>query len=107
MQILSKLHSISRYGIPAVFLSSVTNKAIGFVSNMIVIRILSVEEYGLQASLYTVLSLIGLFAGGGMGSPLIIYGSEWRSPSERIRSGFIPCIVGYYSAFWLDSYRFY
>lgn len=83
MQILSKLHSISRYGIPAVFLSSVTNKAIGFVSNMIVIRILSVEEYGLQASLYTVLSLIGLFVGGGMGSPLIIYGSEWRSPSEK------------------------
>lgn len=77
-------HSVPKWleGVPAVFAASCISKTVSLLVNFAIIRLLSVEEYGLQAGLYSILSLIALFAGGGMGSSLLVYGSEARNKEQ-------------------------
>lgn len=59
-----------------VFGSSVINKLLGFVSGVIVIRILSVTDYGVYSYAYNILNIALLFSGLGAASSIVQLCSE-------------------------------
>ncbi len=63
--------------------STVINKAIGFLTNIVVVRIISKDQYGVLTSAENILAIAALFSGFGIGDGLLYYCSDKQDPEKR------------------------
>lgn len=70
-------------GLFSIFSSYSINKLINFLTNLLIVRLLSVNSYGIYGAVMNLYALFTLFSGLGMGSSALIYGSEQRDPAQK------------------------
>ena len=75
-RIHDKFETLIRTGFFHIFGSSVMNKIIAFLSSIVLVRILSKEEYGVFTYAWNIYSIILLFSGMGLDSGMLQLASE-------------------------------
>ncbi len=84
-QLCSYAKKILSTGFAHIFLSNSFNKVISFASGLILVRLLSKEDYGIYAYAFTVFSFFVLVSGLGLNSGLLQLGSELGASEEENR----------------------
>lgn len=94
------VQKLGHMGLFHIFGSNTVNRLISFVSNSVVIRTLSKEQYGLFGSAYNVFNLVGLVNGFGMANAMLLYCSEDRTEQEKstiyqytLKAGFLASML--------------
>ena len=97
----SKIKKLKETGFFHIFILNIFNKAVGFIGNLIVIRILSKAEYGIYSSAFNYLSIVLITSGLGMVSGSFQLCSEFSSDQENHSK-----IYRYSSTFgfWFDCF---
>lgn len=80
-QIIKNINSINKKGLSSVFSANVINKIIAFLSNVVVVRVLTQKEFGYYSSANNIISFALLITGAGLLSGVLQYGAEQR-PEE-------------------------
>lgn len=88
------LRTTLRTGVLRVASASVINKVVAFISNVIVVRMVTQYDYGLFSSANNVISMAMLFTGIGTISGVLQYGAEEREQSEKYQYFKFSAIVG-------------
>jgi O-antigen/teichoic acid export membrane protein len=78
----NKIKTLSQTGFFHIFGSSVINKFIGFLSSVILVRILTKVEYGTFTYAWNIYSIVLLFNGMGMDSGVLQLASEHSGDAE-------------------------
>lgn len=78
-----KFKKVLKMGLAHVFGAYTLNKVISFVTNLIIVRILSKTDYGFFSSAFNIYSFFNIFTGLGMLGAELVFCSEKRSEDER------------------------
>ena len=92
-QIIKNINSINKKGLSSVFSANVINKIIAFLSNVVVVRVLTQKEFGYYSSANNIISFALLITGAGLLSGVLQYGAEQR-PEEIKNQYYKYCLVG-------------
>ena len=79
------LAKITRAGFFHVFGSNVINKLVAFLANILIVRFMTKDDYGLFSYANSIYSMFALFTGLGMISAILIYCAEKRPDDEKAR----------------------
>lgn len=99
---LQRLKSLFRGGFFHIFGADLINKAIFFIANILIVRFLTQDEYGVFTYANTIYTIIGLFSGFGLLSGMLQFSMERRSEGERTaiykyaltKGIFVDCFLG-------------
>ena len=80
-----KIKQLIKTGFFHIFGSSVINKIVAFLSNVVLVRILSKSEYGIFTYSWNIYSILLLLNGLGIESGVLQVCSEWGNDKEKIR----------------------
>lgn len=105
------MKSLSKIGLFHVFGSYTINRVIAFITNTVIVRLLSKEEFGVFGSAYNVYSLFIILNGFGMINAVLLYCSEERGEQEKRSLYRYTLKWGFFSAVLLSAgmllYGFY
>lgn len=94
------MKSLSKIGLFHVFGSYTLSRVIAFVTNAVIVRLLSKEEFGIFGSAYNVYNLFIILNGFGMINATLLYCSEERPEQEKqslyeytLRWGFFSAVL--------------
>lgn len=85
----SYVSKLFKAGFGHVFVSTVINKIIGFMSTLVLVRILTKSEYGIFAYSWNIYSIAVLFSGFGMASATLQLCSEKNSDSDYCKAVYL------------------
>ena len=72
-------------GIIRIFSANLINKIVAFIVNILIVRVLTQNEYGIYSSANNTYSIFTLLIGLGTLSGVLLYGSERREDSQKIQ----------------------
>ena len=81
----NSIYKSLKAGIISVLGSNMINKIVALISNILVVRFVSQQEYGLLSSAFNIISLVMLFTGAGTINGVLQYGSEKREDIEKLQ----------------------
>lgn len=81
----SGLARITRAGFFHVFGASIINKFVAFIANILVVRFMTKDDYGLFSYANSIYAIFALFTGFGMISAILVYCAEKRPDDEKAR----------------------
>lgn len=81
-------------GVASVAIASVVNKVIAFISNIVVVRLVSQYDYGLFSSANNIIMMAMLFTGLGTINGVLQYGAETRPYEEKLQYFKYSAIIG-------------
>lgn len=84
-RIKNGLKRIQEIGIIRIFSANLINKIVAFVVNILIVRVLTTNEYGIYSSANNTYSIFTLLIGLGTLSGVLLYGSEKREESQKIQ----------------------
>lgn len=87
---------ISSVGIIRIFSANLINKIVAFIANVLIVKVLTQNEYGIFSSANNTYNIFTLLIGMGTLSGVLLYGSEKRTDEEKISYYKFSLIVSFF-----------
>lgn len=84
-EIKNLIKKINTMGFNYIFLTGIINKVFIFFTNIVVVRLLTKEDYGIFSYAYNIISFVAIFSGFGMNESAMQYGAETTEKTERLQ----------------------
>lgn len=80
-----KISAFRKIGVANIFSANLVNKIVAFLTNIVIVRILSKPEFGILSSANNIYSVFILLNGFGSISGILVYGAEKRKIEDKNR----------------------